>query len=180
MCVCVCFQSTVHLLNRTHMNSSSILVALPCGNVSCGCQTSALTTLHWDCVSTAASGAGAKRTRSAAAAVRMSSSLEATMTSPRAPVPPRFKNELCTSQLSAQWSSEIRMKCRLVLSCSFFSLVGCVFASVFSGMTPLGHGLNGVLSNSSCVNDLEHSRERVLPDGWVHSSAYFRSTSKYY
>lgn len=62
----------------------------------------------------------------------------------------------------------------------FYSLVGCVFASVFSGMTPLGHGLNGVLSNSSCVNDLEHSRERVLPDGWVHSSAYFRSTSKYY
>ena len=62
----------------------------------------------------------------------------------------------------------------------FYSLDGCLFQSVFSGVTWLGHGLNGVLSNLSCVSVLEHLRERVLPDGWAHSSTYFRSTSKYY
>lgn len=128
ICVCVSsFQLTLHLPNHTHMNCF-VFSALACGSVSCGCQTSILTTLQAGLCKHCCSGER-QRTRSAAAAVRMSSSWKPPWPhlERRFRLASRMNFALRSFTLSGpQTFAEMLSRVMLV----FYSSIGCFFESV--------------------------------------------------
>jgi len=99
------------------------------------------------------------------------------MTSPRAPVPPCFKVELCTSQFNTRWPSEI---CRNVVSCYVMSSYWVPLERAFLGWHLLDMLLTACWVISIVSMTWSTCARLALPDGWFHSFTHAKLTSKCY